>query len=58
MQHQYPELVANVVERMFRVDNPRRSRACAASLTDERKRAGVRLRDLARDGWTALRSFG
>jgi len=22
MQHQYPEMVANVVERMFRIDNP------------------------------------
>ena len=58
MQHQYPEMVANVVERMFRIDNPAPKPGLRRILTEERERAGVKLRDLARDGWTALRGFG
>ena len=48
----------NVVEAMFRVDNPRPKPGCDASSPRERKRAGVRRRDLARDGLTGWRTFG
>jgi electron transfer flavoprotein-quinone oxidoreductase len=58
LQHQYPQMIANVVERMFRVDNPRPKPGLRRIVTDERKRAGIKVRDLARDGWTALRGFG
>ncbi len=58
VQHQYPPMVANLVERMFRVDNPAPKPGVRRILKEERKRAGVRLRDLARDGWTAIRGFG
>jgi electron transfer flavoprotein-quinone oxidoreductase len=58
VQHQYPALVANAVERMFRVDNPAPKPGLRRIVREERRRAGVRWRDLARDAWTAMRSFG
>lgn len=58
VQHLYPSMVANVVERMFRVDNPNPKPGVRRILNEERKRAGVRRRDLLRDGWTGFRSFG
>jgi electron transfer flavoprotein-quinone oxidoreductase len=58
VQRQYPQLACNVVERMFRVDNPDPKPGLVHIGRDEIRRAGVRLRDLARDGWTAVRSFG
>ena len=58
VQHQYPQMIANVVERVFRVDNPHPKPGLRKIFSQERKRAGVRLRDLARDGWTGMRGFG
>jgi len=58
VQHLYPEMVANTVERMFRVDNPAPKPGLRRILRDERRRAGVRLRDLARDALDGMRSFG
>ncbi len=58
VQHLYPTMVANVVERMFRVDNPAPKPGLRRILAQERKGAGVRRRDLLRDGWSGLRSFG
>ena len=58
VQQRYPSLATNVVERMFRVDNPEPKPGLRRILKEERKRAGVRMRDLARDTWTALRGFG
>jgi electron transfer flavoprotein-quinone oxidoreductase len=58
VQHQYPQMIANVVERVFRVDNPNPKPGLRKIFSQERKRAGVRLRDLARDGWTGMRGFG
>ena len=46
------------IERMFRVDNPAPKPGVRHILGQERKRAGVKLRDLARDGWAGFRSFG
>ena len=58
VQHLYPSMVANVVKRMFRVDNPHPKPGLRRIVADERRRAEVRLRHLVRDGITALRSFG
>jgi electron transfer flavoprotein-quinone oxidoreductase len=58
VQHLYPPMVANVVERMFRIDNPHPKPGVRRILAQERKKAGVRRRDLLRDGWTGFRSFG
>jgi electron transfer flavoprotein-quinone oxidoreductase len=58
VQHQYPHLITNVVERMFRVDNPEPKPGLRRILGQERKRAGVKLRHLVRDTWQGLRSLG
>ena len=51
-------MVANVAERMFRVENPHPKPGLRRILAQERKRAGVKRRDLMRDGWNGFRSFG
>lgn len=58
VQHTYPQFVTSVVERMFRVDNPRPKPGLRRILREERKRAGISWRHLIRDGWTGMRGFG
>ena len=58
VQHLYPDMIANTVERMFRVDNPMPKPGLRRILNEERKRAGVKLKDLAADALDGLRSFG
>ena len=58
MQRQMPQMVANVVERVFTVTNPRPKPGFLHIVKSELSASGVRLRDLARDGWTAFRGFG
>ena len=58
VQHLYPQMIANTVERMFRVDNPSPKPGLRRIVTQERKRAGVKLKDLVRDGIDGLRTFG
>jgi electron transfer flavoprotein-quinone oxidoreductase len=58
VQHRYPEMIANTVERMFRVENPAPKPGLRRILDEERRRAGVKLKDLARDTLDGLRSFG
>lgn len=58
VQHLYAPMIANSVERMFRVDNPQPKPGLRKIVADERKRAGARMRDLVRDGWAAVRTFG
>jgi electron transfer flavoprotein-quinone oxidoreductase len=58
VQHLYPHMIANTVERMFRVDNPAPKPGLRRELNEERKRAGVKLKDLASDALDGLRSFG
>ena len=58
VQHLYPELVTSVAERMFRVDNPDPKPGLRRIITQERKRVGIRRRDLMRDGLDGLRTFG
>lgn len=58
VQHLYPEMVANTIERMFRVDNPDPKPGLRRIFREERKRAGIRLRDLARDAFDGMRTYG
>jgi electron transfer flavoprotein-quinone oxidoreductase len=58
VQHRYPDMIANTVERMFRVENPAPKPGLRRILDEERRRAGVKLKDLARDALDGLRSFG
>ena len=58
VQHRYPQFVTAVVERMFRVDNPEPKPGLRRIVKEERRRAGISLWELARDGWTGMRGFG
>ena len=57
-QQRLPAIACGVAERMFRVDNPMPKPGLRRIVRQEARRAGVRLRDLAKDGWTAVRGFG
>jgi electron transfer flavoprotein-quinone oxidoreductase len=58
VQNLYPAMITGFAERMFRVDNPSPKPGMRRIFREERKRAGVSLRDLLRDGHDAFRSFG
>jgi electron transfer flavoprotein-quinone oxidoreductase len=58
VQRQVPQLVANIVERVFTVTNPTPKPGMLAIAKGELSDSGIRLRDVARDAWTALRGFG
>ncbi|MGH9298839.1 MAG: FAD-dependent oxidoreductase [Acidimicrobiales bacterium] len=58
MQHRYPGLVCNLVEEMFTIRNPSPKSGAFKLARREAKRAGVTARDLAKDAWTAWRTFG
>jgi electron transfer flavoprotein-quinone oxidoreductase len=58
VQHLYPQLVANTVEAMFRVDNPAPKPGLRRIVARERKRLKIRRRDLLRDAITGGRTFG
>ncbi|HEY5422249.1 MAG TPA: FAD-dependent oxidoreductase [Ilumatobacteraceae bacterium] len=58
VQHMYPSMVTSIAERMFRVDNPAAKPGLRRIFREERKAAGVHLRDLISDGRSAFRSFG
>ncbi len=58
VQRRYPALVAGVLEEMFTVTNPRPKRGAIAIALGQLKKQGIRWRDLVRDGWKILRTFG
>ncbi|GAA3754254.1 electron transfer flavoprotein-quinone oxidoreductase [Spinactinospora alkalitolerans] len=57
VQRRYPQLVCDAAERLFTVTNPRPKKGVAAVLRETAAAHGVKLRDLARDGWQILRRF-
>jgi electron transfer flavoprotein-quinone oxidoreductase len=58
MQVRYPEMVCRIAEEVFTVGNPTPKPGLRRIVTKEARRSGVRLRDLGRDAWTLLRSYG
>lgn len=58
VQHLYPAMIAGIVQGMFQVDNPTPKPGLRRIVARERKRAGVRRRDLLRDTYAGLRTFG
>jgi electron transfer flavoprotein-quinone oxidoreductase len=58
MQSRYPAFVCNLVEEMFTVRNPSPKQGAVRLARREARRTGLRLRDLARDGFDAWRTFG
>ncbi|MFT3851188.1 MAG: FAD-dependent oxidoreductase [Ilumatobacteraceae bacterium] len=57
VQHLYPKMVNGVVERMFRVDNPRPKPRVHRILREERHAAGIRWRDMVKDSIAMARAF-
>jgi electron transfer flavoprotein-quinone oxidoreductase len=57
VQRDMPGLTCNIVERIFRVDNPMPKPGVLRIVRDEMKRSGLRYRDVTRDAWTAWRSL-
>ncbi len=57
-QVRYPNLVCSLAEEIFTVRNPEPKPRLSALAKAEVARGGLRIRDLARDGWTAMRSLG
>lgn len=57
-QNQYPAVVCDLVEAMFRVDNPAPKPGLRRIATSTLRRHKVKVRDLLRDGRDAWRSFG
>ncbi len=60
MQHAYPQVVCDLVEELFTVRNPAAKTGAAARARRELRKPGrcAPARDVARDAWTALRTFG
>jgi electron transfer flavoprotein-quinone oxidoreductase len=58
VQRRYPAVACHVVERLFRVDNPRPKPGLFRILLEEIKRAGLRWRDMARDAWRGGKALG
>jgi electron transfer flavoprotein-quinone oxidoreductase len=53
----YPKLACALAEQLFTVENPAPKRGAVKIGRAELRRAGVRARDVARDAYTALRTF-
>jgi electron transfer flavoprotein-quinone oxidoreductase len=58
VQRLYPQLTCDVAEGICTVENPSRKRGLARVALDAVRRSPVRVRDLARDSLTMLRSYG
>ena len=57
-QTAYPELACGIAQQVFTVTDPEPKAGLRHWVHAERKRVGVRLRDLVRDGWVGWRTFG
>jgi electron transfer flavoprotein-quinone oxidoreductase len=58
VQHAYPNIVCDMVESLFTVDNPRPKAGGARTLWRELRKSNVSVRDAAKDAWAMLRTFG
>ena len=58
VQQRYPQFVCDIVEEIFTVSNPTPKPRLRSVLFAQRRRAGLRWRDLARDAWTSWRMLG
>lgn len=57
-QNVYPELACGIAQQVFTVTDPEPKAGLRRWVHAERKRVGVRLRDLVKDGWVGWRTFG
>jgi len=57
-QTAYPELACGIAQQVFTVTDPEPKAGLRHWVHAERKRVGVHLRDLVKDGWVGWRTFG
>ena len=57
-QQAYPKMACDLVEQLFTVRNPDPKPGGLRAAWRELRRSDVRVRDAARDAWTALRTYG
>jgi electron transfer flavoprotein-quinone oxidoreductase len=58
IQQRYPAMACALAEEMFTVTNPAPKPRGLRAARKHMRSAGITMRDLARDGWSALRTFG
>ena len=58
VQNRYPELVCSLAEAMFTVDNPASKPRVNKVMYRLMKERGLKFRDLSRDMWRGMRSYG
>jgi electron transfer flavoprotein-quinone oxidoreductase len=58
VQQHYPKVVCDMVEALFTVDNPRPKPGGVRTAWKALRSSEVRLRDVAKDAWAGLRTFG
>ncbi len=58
VQNRYPELICSLAEAMFTVDNPEPKPRVNKLLRQLMKERGLKMRDLSRDMWLGMRSYG
>jgi electron transfer flavoprotein-quinone oxidoreductase len=58
VQQRYPAMVAGMLGEMFTVANPRPKRGAVSIALGQMKKQDIRWRELVRDGWRILRTFG
>jgi electron transfer flavoprotein-quinone oxidoreductase len=57
VQNHYPQLACDLVEQLFTVENPRRKKGGIAAARAALRHSDLRLRDIAKDVWTGVRTF-
>ncbi len=58
VQNRYPELICSLAEAMFTVDNPEPKPRVNKVVRQLMKERGLKMRDLTRDMWLGMRSYG
>lgn len=58
VQNRYPELICSLAEAMFTVDNPEPKPRVNKVVLRLMKERGLKMRDLSRDMWLGMRSYG
>jgi electron transfer flavoprotein-quinone oxidoreductase len=58
VQQRYPQVVCDLVESLFTVDNPRPKLGGRGSALRQLRGHDVKLRHAVKDAWTAWRTFG
>lgn len=58
VQYRYSQVACNLVQRLLTVDDPNPKPGAVAMGWEELRRAGIRLRDVLRDAYTVLRTYG